>query len=39
VVGIDSVGTRCWLALMLGRDDRNPLFLQVKEADASILEP
>jgi Zn-dependent protease/CBS domain-containing protein len=39
VVGIDSVGTRCWLALMLGRDDRNPLFLQVKEADASTLEP
>ena len=38
VVGVGSVGTRCWLALMLGRDDDDPLFLQVKEAEASVLE-
>jgi hypothetical protein len=36
---VGSVGTRCWLALMLGRDDDDPLFLQVKEAEASVLEP
>jgi len=39
VVGVGSVGTRCWLALMLGRDDDDPLFLQIKEAEASVLEP
>jgi uncharacterized protein (DUF2252 family) len=39
VVGIGSVGTRCWLLLLLGRDDSDPLFLQVKEAHASVLEP
>jgi uncharacterized protein (DUF2252 family) len=39
VVGVGSVGTRCWIALMLGRDDADPLFLQVKEAEASVLEP
>ncbi len=39
VVGVGSVGTRCWIALLLGRDDRDPLFLQVKEAEASVLEP
>jgi uncharacterized protein (DUF2252 family) len=39
VVGVGSVGTRAWIALMLGRDDCDPLFLQVKEADASVLEP
>ena len=38
VVGVGSVGTRCWIALMLGRDDADPLFLQVKEAEASVLE-
>jgi uncharacterized protein (DUF2252 family) len=38
VVGVGSVGTRCWIALMLGRDDTDPLFLQVKEAEASVLE-
>jgi uncharacterized protein (DUF2252 family) len=38
VVGVGSVGTRCWIALMLGRDDEDPLFLQVKEAQASVLE-
>ena len=34
-----SVGTRAWIALLLGRDDEDPLFLQVKEAQASVLEP
>jgi len=37
VVGVGSVGTRCWIALMLGRDTNDPLFLQVKEAEASVL--
>jgi len=39
VVGVGSVGTRAWVALLLGRDDQDPLFLQVKEAQASVLEP
>ena len=39
VVGVGSVGTRCWILLMLGRDATDPLFLQVKEAQASVLEP
>jgi uncharacterized protein (DUF2252 family) len=39
VVGVGSVGTRCWIVLMLGRDERDPLFLQIKEAEASVLEP
>jgi uncharacterized protein (DUF2252 family) len=39
VVGVGSVGTRAWIALMLGRDARDPLFLQVKEAQRSVLEP
>ena len=38
VVGVGSVGTRAWILLMLGRDDRDPLFLQAKEAQASVLE-
>jgi uncharacterized protein (DUF2252 family) len=37
VVGVGSVGTRCWIALMLGRDGSDPLFLQVKEAEESVL--
>ena len=37
VVGVGSVGTRCWIVLMLGRDDQDPLLLQVKEASASVL--
>jgi uncharacterized protein (DUF2252 family) len=37
VVGVGSVGTRCWIVLMLGRDDSDPLFLQVKEAELSVL--
>src|SRR5581483_1491933 len=39
VVGVASVGTRCWLVLMLGRDDHDPLLLQMKEAGPSVLEP
>jgi uncharacterized protein (DUF2252 family) len=38
VVGVGSVGTRCYIALLLDRND-SPLFLQVKEADRSVLEP
>ena len=38
VVGIGSVGTRCYLLLLMGRDQNDPLFLQVKEAQASVLE-
>ena len=38
VVGVGSVGTRAWIALMLGRDDQDPLFLQAKEAQESVLE-
>jgi len=37
VVGVGSVGTRCWIVLMLGRDASDPLFLQVKEAQTSVL--
>jgi uncharacterized protein (DUF2252 family) len=39
VVGVGSVGTRAWVVLMLGRDERDPLFLQCKEAQPSVLEP
>jgi uncharacterized protein (DUF2252 family) len=39
VVGVGSVGTRCWIALLLGKDASDPLFLQIKEAEASVLEP
>ena len=39
VVGVGSVGTRTWIVLLLGKDDEDPLFLQVKEAQASVLEP
>jgi uncharacterized protein (DUF2252 family) len=38
VVGVGSVGTRAWIILLLGRDDNDPLFLQAKEAQASVLE-
>ena len=38
VVGVGSVGTGAWIALFLGRDGRDPLLLQVKEAQASVLE-
>ena len=38
VVGVGSVGTRAWIALLLGRDSQDPLFLQIKEAEASVME-
>ncbi|HET6481387.1 MAG TPA: DUF2252 domain-containing protein [Actinoplanes sp.] len=38
VVGVGSVGTRCWIALMIGRDHTDALLLQVKEAGLSVLE-
>ena len=39
VVGVGSVGTACWVLLLQGVDDDDPLFLQVKEANASVLAP
>jgi uncharacterized protein (DUF2252 family) len=39
VVGVGSVGTRAWIVLLLGRDAGDPLFLQAKEAQRSVLEP
>ena len=39
VVGVGSVGTRAWIVLLLGRDESDPLFLQFKEAQPSVLEP
>jgi uncharacterized protein (DUF2252 family) len=39
VVGVGSVGTRAWIVLMLGHDGEDPLILQWKEAQASVLEP
>ena len=38
VVGVGSVGTRAWIGLLFGRDNTDPLFLQMKEAEASVLE-
>jgi uncharacterized protein (DUF2252 family) len=38
MVGVGSVGTRCFIMLMMGRDHNDPLFLQAKEAGASVLE-
>jgi uncharacterized protein (DUF2252 family) len=38
VVGVGSVGTRCFIVLLEGRDEGDPMFLQVKEANASVLE-
>jgi uncharacterized protein (DUF2252 family) len=38
VVGVGSVGTRCYIALLIGRDRKDPLFLQIKEAQPSVLE-
>ncbi|HEX9482505.1 MAG TPA: DUF2252 domain-containing protein [Solirubrobacteraceae bacterium] len=38
VVGVGSVGTRAWIALLMGRDGKDPLVLQLKEAEASVLE-
>jgi uncharacterized protein (DUF2252 family) len=39
VVGVGSVGTRCWVLILQGVDGDDPLFLQVKEAQTSVLEP
>jgi len=36
---VGSVGTRCWVVLLLGRDAQDPLFLQAKEAGPAVLEP
>jgi hypothetical protein len=38
-VGVGSVGTRAWIIMLLGRDNEDPLFLQLKQAEASVLEP
>jgi uncharacterized protein (DUF2252 family) len=38
VVGVGSVGTRCWVALFIGNGESDPLLIQVKEAEASVLE-
>ncbi len=38
VVGVGSVGTRCWIALLSGRAQDDPLFLQIKEAEPSVME-
>jgi uncharacterized protein (DUF2252 family) len=38
VVGVGSVGTRAWIALLIGRDGQDPLFLQLKEAEQSVFE-
>ena len=38
VVGVGSVGTRAWIGLLFGRDGEDPLFLQLKEAESSVLE-
>ena len=38
MVGVGSVGTAAWVALLLGRDGRDPLFLQIKEAQRSVME-
>jgi uncharacterized protein (DUF2252 family) len=38
-VGVGSVGTRCWVLFLAGNGDDDPLFLQVKEAQPSVLEP
>jgi uncharacterized protein (DUF2252 family) len=39
VVGVGSVGTRCWVVFMRGKDEGDPLFLQFKEAQPSVLSP
>ena len=39
VVGVGSVGTRAWIALLLGRANKDPLFLQTKEAESAVMEP
>jgi uncharacterized protein (DUF2252 family) len=39
VVGVGSVGTRCWIIFMIGNNSDDPFFLQLKEAQPSVLEP
>lgn len=39
VVGVGSVGTRCWVIFLTGKNSDDPLFLQAKEAQPSVLEP
>jgi uncharacterized protein (DUF2252 family) len=39
IVGVGSVGTRCWIIFLIGNNSNDPLFLQVKEAQPSVLEP
>jgi uncharacterized protein (DUF2252 family) len=39
VVGVGSVGTRCWVIFLKGNHDEDPMFLQMKEAQPSVLEP
>jgi uncharacterized protein (DUF2252 family) len=39
VVGVGSIGTRCYVVILEGRDEHDPLILQAKEATASVLEP
>jgi uncharacterized protein (DUF2252 family) len=39
VVGVGSVGTRCWIIFLTGNNPEDALFLQVKEAQPSVLEP
>ena len=39
IVGVGSVGTRCWIIFLTGKSSGDPLFLQVKEAQHSVLEP
>jgi uncharacterized protein (DUF2252 family) len=39
VVGVGSVGTRCWIIFLSGNNSNDPLFLQLKEAQPSVLEP
>lgn len=39
VVGVGSVGTRAWIVLLIGRDEQDPLFLQFKQAQQSVLAP
>ena len=39
VVGVGSVGTRCWVIFLIGNHNQDPLFLQLKEAQPSVLEP
>ena len=39
VVGVGSVGTRCFVLVLEGRDENDPLILQAKEATASVMEP